>query len=104
MTGAAVAANARSTDNIVTTFHSLRGDANADGLVSGADLAAVLGAWGGLHTDELMAADFDGDALISAADLAVVLENWGARLDHAAPAKLAMTPLSAADPLARRTP
>ncbi|MDZ4755585.1 MAG: hypothetical protein SGJ11_13945 [Phycisphaerae bacterium] len=48
-------------------------DLNADGQVSGADLAILLGAWssGG-------PADLDGSGTVNAADLAVLLGAWGA--------------------------
>ncbi len=49
------------------------GDLDGDGVVGASDLAAVLGAWGLVHTS----ADIDGDGIVSASDLAAVLGNWG---------------------------
>ena len=49
------------------------GDLNGDDSVDGADLAAVLGSWGG--SDE--AADLNGDGAVDGADLAMVLGLWG---------------------------
>jgi len=50
-------------------------DLNGDGVVNGADLAIVLGAWstngGGTG------ADINGDGTVNGADLAVVLGSWG---------------------------
>ncbi len=42
-----------------------------DGMVSGADLAFLLGDWGG------STADLDGDGVTNAADLAILLGGWG---------------------------
>ena len=47
-------------------------DLNADGVVSAADLAVLLGAWG------TAGADLNGDGITSASDLAVLLGAWGA--------------------------
>ena len=47
------------------------GDLNSDGEVGGADLAALLGAWGG------PGADLDGDGTTNASDLATLLGGWG---------------------------
>lgn len=49
------------------------GDLDGDGMVAGADLSIVLGAWG---TDDPVA-DLDGDGLVSGTDLAMVLGAWG---------------------------
>jgi hypothetical protein len=46
------------------------GDINQDGLVDGADLAIVLGAWG------TTGADLNMDGITDGADLAIVLGNW----------------------------
>ena len=46
-------------------------DFNGDGEVNGADLAAVLGGWGG------NSADLNEDGLADGADLAMVLASWG---------------------------
>ena len=47
-------------------------DVNGDGLVDGADLALLLGAWG-TNSPE---ADINNDGLVDGADLAVLLANW----------------------------
>ena len=47
-------------------------DVNTDGAVDGADLAAVLGAWG----SENSAADIDQDGTVNGADLALLLGAW----------------------------
>ncbi len=46
-------------------------DLNGDGTVSGADLAVLLGQWGGPGT-----ADFDNNGVVDGADLAVLLGAW----------------------------
>jgi len=46
-------------------------DLNGDGLVNGADLAELLGAWGGSGTGDL-----NGDGLVNGADLAEMLGRW----------------------------
>lgn len=48
-------------------------DATGNGVVDGADLAVVLGAWG----TSSPAADLNGDGLVDGADIAIVLGNWG---------------------------
>ncbi|MEC9374599.1 MAG: hypothetical protein VYC34_12180 [Planctomycetota bacterium] len=47
-------------------------DLDGDGVVTAADLANLLAAWGGPG-----AADFNGDNVVNAADLAVLLASWG---------------------------
>ncbi|MFM7134908.1 MAG: dockerin type I domain-containing protein [Planctomycetota bacterium] len=47
-------------------------DLNGDGLVNAADLAALLGAWGGTSG----AADINGDGTVGAADLSILLGSW----------------------------
>jgi hypothetical protein len=49
------------------------GDLNNDGAVGGADLAILLGAWGGF----LSASDLNFDSKVDAADLALLLGAWG---------------------------
>lgn len=48
-------------------------DLTGDGLVDGADLGALLVAWGGTG-----AADLSGNGLVDGADLAILLNDWGA--------------------------
>lgn len=50
----------------------ITGDLNGDGLVDGADISILLGAWG--TADPI--ADLTGDGNVDGADLAVVLGNW----------------------------
>jgi hypothetical protein len=50
-------------------------DLNRDGHVDGADLAALLSAWGSCRD---CAADINGDGMVSGADLGVLLAAWGA--------------------------
>ncbi|MDZ4829083.1 MAG: hypothetical protein SGJ09_02660 [Phycisphaerae bacterium] len=49
------------------------GDLNGDGVVDGADLAIILGSWGGVGI-----ADIDENGVVDGADLAAVLGAWGA--------------------------
>jgi hypothetical protein len=49
------------------------GDLNGDGAVNGADLAALLAAWGPCDG---CAADLNGDGGVGAADLAILLAAW----------------------------
>ncbi|MCH2145334.1 MAG: right-handed parallel beta-helix repeat-containing protein [Phycisphaerales bacterium] len=48
-------------------------DINGDGIVDGADLSSLLGAWG--ESDG--SADIDGSGLVDGADLAALLGDWG---------------------------
>jgi len=48
------------------------GDLNGDNVVNAADLAVLLGAWGGGG-----AADIDGNGTVNAGDLAILLGAWG---------------------------
>ncbi|MBL9121212.1 MAG: choice-of-anchor B family protein [Phycisphaerae bacterium] len=48
------------------------GDLDGDGHVAAADLAILLGQWGGPGT-----ADLDGNGIVQAPDLAILLGNWG---------------------------
>lgn len=52
------------------------GDLNADCLVDGIDLAALLGSWGPCGKGGC-AADLNADGLVGAEDLAILLGNWG---------------------------
>ena len=47
------------------------GDLNGDGRIDGADLAFMLGNWGGGGTSDL-----NGDGVVTGADLAILLGNW----------------------------
>jgi len=49
-------------------------DLNGDGLVDGADLAIVLGAWGPAQPGEI--ADINGDGVVDGADVAFILGSW----------------------------
>lgn len=49
-------------------------DLNADGVVNGADLAIMLGAWGPAKGSP---ADLNGDGAVNGADLAILLGDWG---------------------------
>ena len=49
------------------------GDLDGSGVVDGADLAGLLGAWGTPGSP----ADLDGDGTVGGADLGVLLGNWG---------------------------
>ena len=49
------------------------GDLNGDGIVDGADLTILLGAWG---TDDIVA-DLNEDGLVDGADLTLMLGAWG---------------------------
>jgi nitrate/TMAO reductase-like tetraheme cytochrome c subunit len=48
------------------------GDLDGNGVVNGADLAILLGAWGTAGPGDL-----NGDGVVNAADLALLLGNWG---------------------------
>ncbi len=47
-------------------------DLNGDGAIDAADLATLLGSWGGAKND------LDGDGVVAASDLAMMLGSWGA--------------------------
>ena len=47
-------------------------DITGDGVVNGADLAALLGLWGSSNA----AADLNGDGMVDAQDLAILLAEW----------------------------
>ena len=49
------------------------GDFNGDGEVGGADLSALLGAWGTQNAE----LDLSGDGIIGGADLSILLGSWG---------------------------
>jgi hypothetical protein len=52
-------------------------DLDGNGMVNGADLAILLGAWGDCGDCGSCPADFDGDCVVGGADLAVLLGAWG---------------------------
>ncbi|HMN96699.1 MAG TPA: GC-type dockerin domain-anchored protein [Phycisphaerales bacterium] len=52
----------------------LLGDLNGDGVVDGADLGLLVGAWGTSDPG----ADLDGDGTVDGADLGILLGAWGA--------------------------
>lgn len=52
------------------------GDLDENGIVDGADLAILLGAWGPCSDCDACPADLDGDCAVDGADLAVLLGNW----------------------------
>lgn len=52
-------------------------DLNGDGLVNGADLAALLAAWGPCFPGDPCDADFNNDGFVDGADLASMLAAWG---------------------------
>lgn len=52
-------------------------DFNRDGIVDGADLAILLGAWGSCVDCDNCPADLDGNCDVDGADLAILLGNWG---------------------------
>lgn len=54
------------------------GDFNDDGMVDGADLAVLLGAWGMCPPKGSCEADLNDDGEVNGADLAILLGNWGA--------------------------
>ena len=49
------------------------GDLNGDGLVNGADLGLLLGAWGGCTG---CVADLDGNGIVDGGDLGLLLGAW----------------------------
>ena len=50
------------------------GDLDGSGVIDGADLGTLLGAWGSAGSP----ADLDGEGTVGGADLGVMLGNWGA--------------------------
>jgi Dockerin type I domain len=51
-----------------------RGDLNLDGVVSAADISALLNFWGATNPPF---GDLNGDGVINGADISVLLNNWG---------------------------
>ena len=58
---------------IVAGLGGCAADLTGDGVVSGADIAALLSNWGGAGTG-----DIDGDGVVDAQDIAALLSAWGA--------------------------
>jgi hypothetical protein len=54
-------------------FHTAPSDLNGDGVVNGADLGILLGAWGSSGGP----ADLNGDGTVDGADLGLLLGAWG---------------------------
>lgn len=52
------------------------GDLNGDGVVDGADLGALLAAWGPCPAQDPCPADLNGDGEVDGADLGVLLSQW----------------------------
>ncbi len=52
-------------------------DINGDGVINGADLGAMLGAWGACTDPADCPADLNGDGVVSGADLGLLLGCWG---------------------------
>lgn len=55
---------------------AILGDLNGDGLVNGADLAAMLASWGPCADVNNCPANLNGDGIVNGADLAALLSNW----------------------------
>lgn len=53
------------------------GDLEGDGAVDGADITAMLSAWGAVPAGAIQPADLDGNGVVDAADLGILLGNWG---------------------------
>ena len=80
-TDGAVYSVAQNQDAVTLTLESLPvfGDLDGDGVVDGADLGALLGAWGPCPADGTScAADLDGDGAVGGADLGLMLAAWSA--------------------------
>ncbi len=65
------------------------GDLDLDGVLSAADLALLLGAWG---TPGVGFGDIGGDGIVNAEDLAFLLSNWSAVPSWAQPTLSGVTP------------
>ena len=57
----------------IEIYPACTGDLNYDRSVDGADLAAVLSAWGTENPD----ADLTGDGVVDAADMGILFAGWG---------------------------
>jgi hypothetical protein len=56
---------------------AITGDLNGDGVVDGADLLILLGAWGDCDDPNDCPEDLDGNGVVDGADLLILLGNWG---------------------------
>lgn len=54
-----------------------QGDVNQDGVIDGADLTLMLGAWGVCEDLSDCPADVNGDFVVDGADMTIVLGGWG---------------------------
>jgi hypothetical protein len=54
-------------------------DLNFDGMVNGADLGVLLGAWGRISSTSAsqQSPDLNGDGVVNGADLGILLGSWG---------------------------
>lgn len=57
-------------------FAALAGDLDQDGDVDGADIGALLGAWGDVGSPGGHPADLDCDGMVGGSDLGLLLGNW----------------------------
>jgi formylglycine-generating enzyme required for sulfatase activity len=76
-------------DGVLDSCEQAFGDLNLDGVISGADLAQVLTAWGTSGV-----ADFDGDGNVGGADLAFILSRWRESPPWVGPTIASVTPTS----------
>ncbi|MDC0992073.1 hypothetical protein OAR33_00710, partial [bacterium] len=68
-------------DNGGNTLCVCVADFNGDGVVSGADLGLLLGAWGPCDPGASCFADLTGDGAVTGADLGLLLGAWGVCVD-----------------------
>lgn len=61
---------------VMTLLPVVLGDVNGDGVVDGADLGFLLGAWGECPAEGACAADFNDDGAVDGIDLGLLLGNW----------------------------
>jgi formylglycine-generating enzyme required for sulfatase activity len=74
-------------DGVLDSCEQAFGDLNLDGVISGADLAQVLTAWGTSG-----AADFDGNGSVDGADLSFILSRWRESPPWVGPTIASVTP------------
>jgi Dockerin type I domain len=65
------------TAKVLDLSADILGDLNGDGVVSGLDLALLLGQWGRCPATGGCAADLDGSGVVNGLDLAMLLAAWG---------------------------